>query len=258
MDFNVDLSIFRGPLDLLLYLVRKQEVEIVDIPISLITDQYLEYLGVLQELDIGAVGDFLALASMLIEIKSQQVLPRADEVEEELDDPRQELVRRLLEYKQYRDAASILDERGRAWQMHYPRVSSDLPPRRRNLAEEPIQEVELWDLVSAFGRIIRENVAIKPSSIVYDDTPIHVHMARILERLQDRGRLALSEVFDAGLHKSVLIGAFLAVLELVRHHRVRAEQHDLFGEIWILPGPDAAAPLDLSQVDNYEHTVNGQ
>ena len=83
MDFNVDLSIFRGPLDLLLYLVRKQEVEIVDIPISLITDQYLEYLGVLQELDIGAVGDFLALASMLIEIKSQQVLPRADEVEED-------------------------------------------------------------------------------------------------------------------------------------------------------------------------------
>ena len=184
MDFHVDLNIFRGPLDLLLYLVRKHEVEIVDIPISLITDQYLEYLAVLEQLDVGAVGDFLAMASLLIEIKSQQVLPRADEVEEELEDPRQELVRRLLEYKQYRDAASILDERSRAWQQHYPRVAGDLPPRQRNLAEEPIHEVELWDLVSAFGRIIRENVAAKPSNIVYDDTPIHVHMSRILAQLE--------------------------------------------------------------------------
>jgi segregation and condensation protein A len=132
-------------------------------------------------------------------------------------------------------------------------VASDLPPRQRNLAAEPIQEVELWDLVSAFGRIIRENVAVKPSNIVYDDTPIHVHMSRILAQLNERGRIALSELFDLRLHKSVLIGMFLAVLELVRHHRVRAEQNDLFGEIWILPGSDAAAPLDPSEVDNYEH-----
>lgn len=132
MDFHVDLNIFRGPLDLLLYLVRKHEVEIVDIPISLITDQYLEYLTVLEQLDVGTVGDFVAMASLLIEIKSQQVLPRTDEVEEELEDPRQELVRRLLEYKQYRDAASILDERSRAWQQHYPRVAVDLPPREES------------------------------------------------------------------------------------------------------------------------------
>src|SRR3974390_3338756 len=148
MDFRVSLDIFRGPLDLLLYLVRKHEVEIVDIPISLITDQYLEYLTVLEQLDVGAVGVFLAMASLLIEIKSQQVLPRADEVEEELDDPRQELVRRLLGYKQNRGAARILEEGSRAWQQHYPRVAADLPPRQRNLAEEPIREVELWDLVS--------------------------------------------------------------------------------------------------------------
>src|SRR5208283_1953697 len=254
MDFHVDLNIFRGPLDLLLYLVRKHEVEIVDIPIALITDQYLEYLSVIEQLDVAAVGDFLSMASLLIEIKSQQVLPRADEVEEELEDPRQELVRRLLEYKQYRDAASILDERGRAWQQHYPRVAGDLPPRQRILADEPIHEVELWDLVSAFGRIIRENVAVRPSSIVYDDTPIHVHMSRILAQLSEHGRLALGDLFDVRLHKSVLIGMFLAVLELVRHHRVLAEQNEPFSEIWIVPNLDAAAPLDLSQVDNYEHT----
>ncbi len=253
MDFNVDLKVFRGPLDLLLYLVRKHEVEIVDIPIALITEQFLQYLEVLKQLDVGEVGEFLAMAAWLIEIKSQQVLPRADEVEEELDDPRQELVRRLLEYKQYRDAASILDERSRSWQQHYPRVSPDLPPRQRNLAEQPIREVELWDLVSAFGRIIRENVAVRPSSIVYDDTPIHVHMSRILARLQEHGRLALSELLDSRLHKSALVGLFLAMLELVRHHRVQAQQNDLFGEIWLVPGAETAA-LDLSQIDTYEHS----
>ena len=253
MDFRVDLNIFRGPMDLLLYLVRKHEVEIVDIPISTITDQYLEYLTYLEQLDVGAVGDFLAMASLLIEIKSQQVLPRCDEVEDELGDPRQELVRRLLEYKQYRDAASILEERSRAWQQHYPRLASDLPQRQRNLAEEPIQEVELWDLVSAFGRIIRESVAVKPSSIIYDDTPIHVHMARIHTRLMERGQLAISDLFDAKLHKSTLVGMFLAVLELVRHHQVRAEQNELFGEIWLLPNMEQVEPLDLTDVDNYEH-----
>lgn len=254
MDFRIDLNIFRGPLDLLLYLVRKHEVEIVDIPISIITDQYLEYIALLEQIDVNAVGDFLAMASLLIEIKSQQVLPRCDEVEDEMEDPRQELVRRLLEYKNYRDAASILEERSRAWQQHYARLGTDVPRRDRNLAEEPIQEVVLWDLVSAFGRIIRDNVAARPANIVYDDTPIHVYMARILQRLTDRGQVAVSELFDRTLHKSALVGMFLAVLELVRHHRVRAEQNDLFGEIWLLPGPQDAEPLDFSNVDNYDGT----
>jgi segregation and condensation protein A len=253
MDFRVDLNVFRGPMDLLLYLVRKHEVEIVDIPISIITDQYLEYLAALEQLDVGAVGDFLGIASLLIEIKSQQVLPRGDEVEEELDDPRQDLVRRLLEYKKYRDAASMLEERSRAWQQHYPRRGDDLPASNRNLAEEPIHEVELWDLVSAFGRIIRDNVASKPSNIVYDDTPIHVYMERIQKRLAERGRLALSALFDAGMHKAVLVSIFLAILELVRHRQIRAEQNALFGEVWLLPSLERSEPLDLSNVDNYEH-----
>lgn len=258
MDFRVDLNVFRGPLDLLLYLVRKHEVEIVDIPIAMITDQYLEYLGVLEQLDVDAVGDFLAVAATLIEIKSQQVLPRADEVQDELEDPRQELVRRLLQYKEYRDAASILEEQSRNWQRRFARLADDLPPRGRDLAEEPIQEVELWDLVSAFGRIIRETAAARPSSIVYDDTPIHVFMERIHSRLLRRGHLAFSELFEHGMHKSTQIGIFLAILELVRHRQVLLEQNELFGEIWLLPRPDGAQSLDLSTVDNYDHLGGGQ
>jgi segregation and condensation protein A len=256
MDFRVDLDIFRGPLDLLLYLVRKHEVEIVDIPIATITDQYLEYLTVLEQLDVNAVGDFVAMASTLIEIKSQQVLPRADEVEEELDDPRKELVQRLLEYKEFRDAASMLEERSCWWQQRFPRLENDLPPRQRNLAEEPIQEVELWDLVSAFGRVIRATELVKPSSIVYDDTPIHVYMGRIHARLQRERRLSFGALFDPSMHKSTLVGIFLAVLELARHARVRVEQNELFGEIWLLARDDATEPLDLSNVDNYDHAQN--
>jgi segregation and condensation protein A len=258
MDFRVDLNIFRGPLDLLLYLVRKHEVEIADIPIALITDQYLQYIAVLEQLDVNAAGDFLAMASTLIEIKSQQVLPRSDEIEEEIEDPRHELVQRLLEYKKYRDAASMLEERSRQWQQHYPRLSSELGGRTRDWAEEPIHEVELWDLVSALGRIMRESEAIKPSSIVYDETPIHVYMGRIYDRLRDEGRLSFQHFFAAATHKSQLVGMFLAILELVRHHHLRVEQNDLFGEIWLrLSQPDAPPP-DFSKVDNYERTVKSE
>ncbi|NLE38173.1 MAG: segregation/condensation protein A [Pirellulaceae bacterium] len=254
MDFRVDLDTFRGPLDLLLYLVRKHEVDVTDIPIAPITAQYLEYLAVIEQLDVNAVGEFLAVASTLIEIKSQQVLPRGDEVDDAVDDPREELVRRLLEYKRFRDAASILDEQGRNWQQRFARLGSDLPPRGRDLSEEPIHEVELWDLVNAFGLIIRKTEASRPSSIVYDDTPIHVYMAKIHALVLERGHMSFSDLFEPAMHKTTLISIFLAVLELVNHERLLVEQNELFGEIWLLPRADRVEPLDLSGVSNYDHT----
>lgn len=254
MMFRVDLEVFRGPMDLLLYLVRKHEVDILDIPIALITDQYLAHLTLLEQLDVNAVGDFLEMASTLIEIKSRLVLPRADEEDSDLEDPRQELVQRLLEYKKYKDAASMLEERSRDWQKHFSRRSSDLPPRQRDLADEPIEEVELWDLVSAFGRIIRENDRIQPSNIVYDETPIKDYMEKIHGRVDSQGQAALSEVYEAGMHKSALIGVFLALLELVRHRHVRAKQNQPHGEIWMTPGPRFDEEINLAEVDQYEST----
>jgi segregation and condensation protein A len=253
MTFRINLDIFRGPLDLLLYLVRKHEVEIVEIPIATITDQYLEHLAVVEQLDVNLVGDFLEMASTLIEIKSRMVLPRGGEEEEVVEDQRQDLVRRLLEYKQFKDAASILEERSRAWQERFPRTTSELTARSRDIADEPIQELELWDLVSAFGRIMRDYHVATPSNIVYDDTPIHVYMSRIHDRLRKEQRVAFGDLFEAGMHKSALIGMFLAVLELIRHHGVRAEQQELHAEIWLLANDEPGAPLDASQVDNYDH-----
>ena len=254
MSFRVELDIFRGPLDLLLYLVRKHELDILDLPIAPITDQFLLYIGVLEQLDVNLAGDFLEVASTLIEMKSRMALPRGGEIEEEpLEDPRQELVQRLIDYKKFKDAAGILEERGRQWQQRFPRLSDDLADAVRQPSEASFREVELWDLVSAFGRILRENARSVPANIVYDDTPIQVHMERIHGQLTERGRMALSQLFQPGQPKSSLVGVFLAVLELVRHHGAVTEQDHLFGEIWVLPGENSTEVLDLAAVETYEH-----
>ena len=244
---------FRGPVDLLLYLVRKHELDVTDIPIAAITDQFLQHIAVLEQLDVNSVGDFLDMASSLIEIKSRMVLPGEEEIDEELEDPRQELVRRLLEYKQYRDAASMLEERSREWSERYPRLASDVPTRAPAPDEQPIQQVELWDLVSAFGRVLKEKHAVSgPENIRYDETPIHVYMRRIHQRVRRDGRVAFTAFFESAVHKSTLVGMFLAVLELVRHHHARAAQPELFGEIWLEAG-DEPLPEETVAVADYKH-----
>jgi segregation and condensation protein A len=249
MPFRLDLPIFRGPLDLLLYLVRKHEVEILEIPIQRITEQFLDYVSVLEQIDVNAAGDFLAMASTLVEIKSQQVLPEnEEEIEEDLEDPRQELVQQLLAYKRFCDTAGILEERGRLWQRRYPRAANDLPERERNLAEEPIEEVELWDLVSAFGRIIRENTPEPQQQIRYDDTPISTHMQRIYHRLKREEKASFRSLFQPEQHKSTLIGVFLATLELVRHEYAFVYQKVLFGEIE-LEIRSGSRSLDFSNIE---------
>ncbi len=250
MNFRVNLDIFRGPLDLLLYLVRKHEVDIVDIPISLITEQYVMYLDVLEQLDVDAVGDFIEMASLLIEIKSRTVLPQAedDEGNPVEDDAREELVKRLLEYKMYKDAASMLGESAQEWQQRFSRVANDLPTREVDPAKQAIHEVELWDLVSAMGRIMRESELAKPPTIVYDDTPIHVHMQRIHDHLIQEQRISFTSMFRAGMHKGMLIGVFLAVLELVRNYGVIVEQEDLHSVMWLTQSDDFRPTLELSEV----------
>ena len=229
--FSTRLSHFNGPIDLLLYLVRKHELDILDIPIALILEQYLDYLAVLEQIDVNAAGEFLALASTLIEIKSFEVLPGEETVEEELEDPRQNLVEQLLQYKKYCDVAAELEERSRTWQLRIPRLANDLPQRSRNWSDEPIREVEIWDLVSAFSRILRENAPRESLIMVDDDTPISTHMNRIRQRLEMEDRLAFRQLFQPGQHKSTMIGIFQATLELVRHEHAYVYQETLFGEI---------------------------
>lgn len=248
MSFTIDLNLFNGPLDLLYHLVKKNELDVLNIPITTVLEQYLDYIAVLEQIDVNAAGDFLAMASTLIEIKSYQMLPGEDVVEKEIDDPRKELVKQLLAYKEFHDSAVELDRRGRLWQQRYPRLANDLPPRPKNPAEEPIREVELWDIVSAFGRIIRENSPKAVHHVVYDDTPITTHMKRIARRLKMEERIALRQLFEPGEHKSKLIGLFLAVLELVRHEHAEVYQEELFGEIELIDR-QGSKPLEFLNLD---------
>ncbi len=248
-DFRVKLDIYSGPLDLLLYLVRREEVPVVDLALAELTEQYLEHVAVLEQIDVDLVGDFLDTASQLLELKSRLVLPHGEEEaqEPEIEDPRHDLVARLLEFKKYRDAAEQLELRGREWQERYPRLASDLETRSSNPAEQEIGGVELWDLVSAFGRVLREKLkAADPTSIRYDDTPIHVYMRQIDRRLRDEGRVLFAELFPETVHKSTLVGMFLALLELVRYRHARAQQVERYGDILIEPGsepyPDGESP----------------
>jgi segregation and condensation protein A len=252
MSFRISLDTYRGPLELLLFLVRKHEISILDIPVSQVTEQYLQYLEVLQDLQVDDVADFVEVASTLLEIKSRVALPSGGDDEEPVEEVRDELVQRLLEYKRFKDAATLLEEQSRSWQQHYPRLANDLPPRETDIGSQPIVEAELWDLVSAFGRIIREKLVARPESIAYDGTPIHVHMERIHQQLVTAGRTAFSGLFESRMHKSTMIGVFLAILELVRHHSVRAEQTEEYGEIWILRGPTFDPSTSFQRLDDYE------
>ncbi len=251
MAFRIELPAYRGPLDLLLYLVRRHEVSLAEMPIAKIVDQYLEYIDVLKELDLGDVGDFIDLASTLVELKSQAVLPRVEESdEEELVDPQSELVERLLQYKEIRDAAAILDEMGSRWQQRYERMSDDLPTRRVDPGDQPIVDLEIWDLVSAFGRIMREAGGPPQTEVIYDDTPIHVYMQRIHDRLRETEKVQLVDLLEGGIHKSSLIGWFLATLELTRHHGAAVEQ-DENGDIFVVRTANYSNDLNVNEIDNY-------
>ena len=252
MGFRIELPAYRGPLDLLLYLVRKHEVNLTEMPLSKIVDQYIGYIDVIKELDLGDVGQFLELASILVEIKSQAVLPKIqnEQAEEVIEDPQSELVERLLQYKEIRDAAAVLDEMGARWQTRYERMSDDLPSRRVDPGDQPIVDLEIWDLVSAFGRIMREASGPPQKEVIYDDTPIHVYMQRIHTRLGTNERVPLFDLVEGGIHKSALIGWFLATLELTRHHGAAVEETDE-GDIYVVRTDQYSTDLNVNEVDNY-------
>ena len=255
MGFRIELPAYRGPLDLLLYLVRKHEVNLTEMPLAKIVDQYLGYMEIIQELDLGEVGEFLELASTLVEIKSQAVLPKIQDGSEEqvIEDPQSELVERLLQYKEIRDAAAVLDEMGARWQTRFERMSDDLPSRRVDPGDQPIVDLEIWDLVSAFGRIMREASGPPTTEVIYDDTPIHVYMQRIHARLEQSERVSLFDLVEGGIHKSALIGWFLATLELSRHHGAAVEESES-GEIFVVRTEDYRDELNVHEVDDYSAT----
>ncbi|MFN0195711.1 MAG: segregation and condensation protein A, partial [Planctomycetaceae bacterium] len=182
------------------------------------------------------------------------VLPQSvDETAEPIiEDPRSDLIRQLLEYKKYKDAALALEEQAAAWQERYPRLSDDRPLAGEDQAQDLIKEVELWDLVSALARVVRRKVIDQESKIQYDDTPISVYVEQLKERVRAEEKVAFSTCFDGPMLRSKIVGIFLAILELLRHHHYRADQPEEFGEIWIMP------PLEPTPESAGEASVESQ
>ncbi|MFN8857210.1 MAG: segregation and condensation protein A [Planctomycetaceae bacterium] len=250
-DYRVELDGFCGPLDLLLYLVRREEVDILDLPMAVITAQFVEFLEVLQILDLDFIGEFVVVASTLVEIKSRMVLPQEEvtpEIIERDEDPRSELVQQLLEYKRFKEASQQLEEQAAQWQQRYPRLSDDRPNSSGDPSQDLFKEVELWDLVSALSRVLRKNSEAAPTKVIYDDTPIAVYIEQIKQRVDEEGRCTFSSFFAGAYSRSRITGIFLAILELLRHQKYRAEQPIAYREIWILP------PLEQTQTAPTDET----
>lgn len=233
MEFKVALDVFAGPMDLLLYLVKKHEVDVTEVPIAKVAEEFVAYLDVLEGLAIDQVGEFVDLASVLLEIKARALVPRPEEAEEEVELVKEDLVQRLLEYKQYRDAAVLLEDRARQWELRFSRLPVEEPMEKGRPPEVMIADAHVWDLVGAMSRVMRKKERRQPRQIVHDDTPIEVHMERVAAVVQEKGRTAFTEFFEEDMPRSRMVGIFLAVLELVRCGRLLATQEQLFDEIWL-------------------------
>lgn len=252
MEYRVELDVYNGPLDLLLYLIKRDELDIYDIPIARILDSYMGYVDMLRSmrdqngLDINVAGDFLVMAATLMEIKSAMLLPKPPPVEgetsaaAELADPRYELVKQLLEYKRIKDSAALLESRQKEHEQRFPRV----PAAQVGNPDEPppldLDEVQIWDLLTAFSRLMKEVGVRGPRmhEVTYDDTPIDLHAADIEDRLTREGKLTLRGLIIGRKTRGEMIGVFLALLELIRQKKILVFQGDEAVDMEITQAPE--------------------
>jgi segregation and condensation protein A len=275
VEYRVELDNYNGPMDLLLFLIKRDELDIYDIPIARITDSYMSYVHMLKEmtqqgaLDINVAGEFLVMAASLMEIKSAMLLPRnptpaagggEPSAAEELTDPRYELVQKLLEYKRFKDSAVMLERAQATHSQRFPR----LPAMAEQPAtdEEPpldMEEVQIWDLLEAFNRLMREvGIRSKMHEVVYDDTPLDMHAAAIEERLTREPKLSLRQLILGRKNKSEMIGVFLAILELVREKRILVQQDEAHDDLEIVAAPEEHRKTFKEAMVNVERVEPGE
>jgi segregation and condensation protein A len=226
-EYKINLDVFSGPLDLLLYLVRKEEVDIYDIPLAKITAEYIRHVEMLKLFDIELAGEFLVMAATLMEIKSAMLLPKdqLEAMEQDINDPRGELIRQLLEYKKFKDAANMLKASAENQQQKFSRsdnIISSLEPKTE--PELDLDQISVWDLLNAFDTMMKATGNLMDISHITDDTPIDLYQIEILHRLQSEGAMSFTRIFEGKKNRLVMIGLFLAVLELVREKLITAEQ----------------------------------
>jgi segregation and condensation protein A len=251
--YSVKLEAFEGPLDLLIHLIKKNEVNIYDIPIALITRQYLEYVEVIQELNLDTVGEFLVMASTLIHIKSKMLLPRPDTTqgEEAEEDPRDALVRRLLEHQKFKAAAELLHERavlrGAQWIRPDGRVAEIAGDE---YAYEPELEVDLFSLLAAFRGVL-ERARRRPQMVLPpEEIPVEVRIEQLMALLSEHEACGFEDLFSGDDTRKAMITTFLALLEMIRLKLIRVFQTAPFGPIRVYRRTRPAdAPMPIGDAE---------
>lgn len=246
-SFRAELDFFYGPVELLLWLVRHGEIPADRVMLTAITGQFLRHVSGWNTFELVVAADFVVAMAALAEVKSRAVMPQPeveepDGEEESLEQPQVDLVRRLLEYKRFKEAAEVLRQRAAEWAERYPRLTDERPRVPRDAGADRIRDVELWDLVSAFARLLEVRAIEAETRIQDEDVPLHVYVEEVAERVRREGCVAFSSFFAHPFRRWAWVGRFLAVLELVRHHGFRARQERDFEEIWIL-APDYGGPV---------------
>jgi segregation and condensation protein A len=254
--YKVQFEVFEGPLDLLLYLVKKEEVDIYEVNLTRIAKEFIEYIDLMRELDLEVAGDFLVMASTLMLIKSRELLPVDQQVQteddEEAEDPRWELIRQLVEYKKFKDAAAQLQAREMEQEQVYPREPS--PPKLEAAATEPRPEVSLFDLLAAVNHVLdRIRQREGPSEIFEDRWTVSEKIELLRRLIGERVRVRFSELFEESASRSEVVVTFLALLELMRLRWIAAEQFTPFNEIVICRvGPESESREGLTRADSAE------
>ena len=230
-EYKVKLEVFEGPLDLLLYLIKKDEVDVYDISIERITQQYLEFMDAFRTLDLDIAGEFIVMASNLIYIKSRSLLPahvQPPEEEAEEEDPRWDLVRQLVEYKKFKDAAAHLGKREVAQENLFTR----LPEPADSLAERPLGEVSVFDLINAFNGILKRINQKEDLREIFEENYTVGDKIDLIMKITGSGvALKFTELFANAASRAEIVVTFLALLELIRLKQLRAVQDGAFGEI---------------------------
>lgn len=236
---NIKIPVFEGPFDLLLHLIRENKIDIYDIPIALITGQYLQYIEIMKELNLEIAGEFLVMAATLIHIKSRMLLPPDEEVpSEEQEDPRRDLVERLLEYQRFKDAAGDLKQKENEWMKVYRREALT---ENEEEGELYLFDLGLFDLLDAFKKIL-EKAPPEVVSITKETLTVKDRMSRIIEMIEGLEAVRFEDLFEDSITRIQLIITFVALLELIRLGLARAYQEKEFGNIWVInPAKQSAA-----------------
>ncbi|HES58915.1 MAG: segregation/condensation protein A [Calditrichaceae bacterium] len=234
MRYRVKLDVFEGPFDLLLFLIRKNEVDIFNIPIAQITEQFITYIEVMKILDLDVAGDFIEMAAILMHIKARMLLPRPEGIDDEYEDPRSELVSRLLEYKQYKDVSQELDALEDARRKLFPRrYFKFIPSADETTTEEYLDDVSLFDLMVAFRKALDNMPKVTYHEVRKIEITVEEQSELILNQLKDKKVVLFQQLVKDIKDKIILIVTFIALLELCKTGKISVRQSQLFDDIRI-------------------------